>query len=87
MGINHRDFFRILPKALGTEDYERMGDRVRLENGDKNLDISLGPEGRRTIALLSLPVTRVTLQFTNYGEAELADAMARFDLYYRRGGG
>ena len=87
MGINHRDFFRILPKALGTEDYERTGNRIRLENGDKILEISLGPEGKRTIALMTLPVTRVNVRFTNYGEADLADALARFDLYFRRGGG
>lgn len=87
MGINHRDFFRILPKALGTADYVRTGDRVRLESGGKCLDISLGAEGKRSIALMTLPVTMVNLQFTNYGEAELNDAMARFDLYFRRGGG
>ena len=58
-----------------------------LEGGGKRLEISLGPEGKRTIALLALPVTVVTLRFTGYGEAELEEAMARFDLYFRRGGG
>ena len=87
MGINHRDFFRILPQALGTTDYARTGNRIRMESGKKRLEISLGPEGKRTIALMSLPVTMVNLRFTNYGEAELDDAMARFDLYFRRGGG
>ena len=87
MGINHRDFFRILPKALGTTDYERTGNKIRMESGNKRLEISLGPEGKRTIALMSLPVTMVNLKFTNYGKAELDDAMARFDLYFRRGGG
>ena len=87
MGINHRDFFRILPTALGTTDYERMGTRIRMENGEKCLEISLGPEGKRTIALMTLPVTMVNLRFTNYGETELTRAMARFDLYFRRGGG
>ncbi len=87
MGIDHADFFRILPQALGTTDYERSASRVVLESGGKRLEITLGPEGKRTIALLSLPVTMVTLSFTNYGEAELAGAMERFDFYFRRGGG
>jgi hypothetical protein len=87
MGINHRDFFRILPTALGTTEYERTGTRIRMENGDQCLEISLGPEGKRTIALMTLPMTQVTLRFTNYGETELTRALARFDLYFRRGGG
>ena len=87
MGINHRDFFRILPKALGTEDYSSSAHGAVLETGGKRLEITLGPEGTRSIALMTLPVTMVNLKFTNYGEAELADAMARFDLYFRRGGG
>lgn len=87
MGINRADFFRILPTALDTTDYQRSADGAVLENGGKRLEISLGPEGKRTIALLSLPVTMVTLAFENYGAEELTSAMARFDLYFRRGGG
>ncbi len=87
MGINHADFFRILPTALDTTDYQRSATGAVLENGDKRLEISLGPEGKRTIALLSLPVTMVTLRFENYGADELTSAMERFNLYYRRGGG
>lgn len=87
MGVNRADFFRILPTALDTTDYQRSADGAVLENGGKRLEISLGPEGKRTIALLSLPVTMVTLSFSNYDEAEIATAMTRFDLYFRRGGG
>ena len=87
MGINHADFFRILPRALGTDDYAKTGNGAVLEGGGKRLEISLGPEGKRTIALLALPITMVTMRFTGYGEAELAETMKRFDLYFRRGGG
>ena len=87
MGIDHADFFRILPQALGTDDYEVTGTSVVMRDGDKRFDISLGAEGKRTIALLNLPVTIVTIRLVNYDEAELASALKRFDLYYRRGGG
>ena len=87
MGINHADFFRILPRALGADDYAKTGNGAVLEGGGKRLEVSLGPEGKRTIALLALPVTMVTMRFTGYGEAELAETMKRFDLYFRRGGG
>jgi hypothetical protein len=87
MGIDHADFFRILPQALGTDDCEVTGTNVVMRDGDKRFEISLGPEGKRTIALLNLPVTMVTIRLINYGEADLASALERFDLYYRRGGG
>jgi hypothetical protein len=87
MGINHRDFFRILPQALETEDYQVTGTEIVMGDGDKRLEISLGPEKVRTIALMKLPVTMVTLRLVNYGDDDRKATLARFDLYYRRGGG
>ncbi len=87
MGIGHRDFFRILPKALGSGDYEIAGNRIRFGDAARYLEIELSPEGERRIALLTLPVTQVSLVFHGYGEAEIAKALDRFDLYFRRGGG
>lgn len=87
MGVSHADFFRIIPRALGTTDYSRSVTGIVLEDGDKRLEITIGPEGKRTIALLSLPVTTVTLTFSNYNQAELTSALDRFNLYFRRGGG
>ncbi|MFQ5784442.1 MAG: hypothetical protein ACE5H8_06425 [Alphaproteobacteria bacterium] len=87
MGISHADFFRILPKALGASDYRIEGDRIRLGDADRHLDITLAAEGVRRIASITLPVTRVTLAFHGYAPAEVAATLERFDLYYRRGGG
>ncbi len=87
MGIGHKDFFRILPRALGSNDYSVDGSRIRFGDETRHLQIELSPEGSRTIALLTLPVTHVTLVFHGYSEADSKAALHRFDLYYRRGGG
>ena len=42
-----------------------------MESGNKRLEISLGPEGKRTIALMSLPVTMVNLKFTTTARPNL----------------
>lgn len=87
MGISHREFFRILPKALGSSDYKGAGNRIRFGNAARYLEIEVSPEGERRIASVRLPVTRVSLVFHGYGAAEIAEALDRFDVHFRRGGG
>lgn len=87
MWISHDDFFRILPKALGAEGHRVEGNRVIAGNGDRRLEITLSEESQRRIALLTLPVTHVRLDFIGYGGDEAAAALARFDRSFQRGGG
>ncbi len=85
MAISHRDFFRILPRALGTEDYRVEGSTIRYENGGQRLEITLSAESERRIALVAIPVTRVRLAFFGYDEPQAA--LTRFERYFQRGGG
>ena len=88
MGITHAEFFRVIGRALDGRPHRVEGTRVRLAEGDgRRLDITLAAEGERRIAGLALPVTRVRLAFTGYGETEAADLLARFDRWFQRGGG
>jgi hypothetical protein len=87
MTISHRDFFRVLPGALETDDFCIEGDTVTSGDGGRRLTIVLAPEAERRIALLKLPVTRVSLEFAGYEAAAVADAVARFDRAFQRGGG
>jgi len=87
MSISHADFLRLLPRALGTEDFSLEGNRIRLDRPGRRLEITLGPEGERRIARLTLPVTRVRLVFSGYGAEEARAALCRFDRAYQRGGG
>ena len=87
MGLTHAEFFRTLPAAMGGQDYVVAGSRVSVENGDRRLTISLDPEGERRIALLRLPVTRVTFEFSGYTQQDIDAFMQRFERRFQRGGG
>lgn len=87
MGITHADFFRLLPVALGTEDYAVTPTSATAEAGSKSVRIDLGPEGTRQIALLALPQTTVTIALDGYDDEEAEAFMVRFDRAYQRGGG
>ncbi len=87
MGLSHRDFFRTVASALGTEEFESTNTGVRLTTDERVLEINLGPERERRIALMVVPITQVTLRFTNYTEADVQTAVKRFDMRFKRGGG
>ncbi len=87
MAVTHSDFFRTLPRALGTSAYRKIGAKVTHTEGDKRLEITLGPERTRRIAQLSVPATDVTLEFSGYTDAEAAAALKLFDRMFQKGGG
>ena len=87
MGLTHREFFRILPAALGRTPYTVQGHDVIITEGTRRLVITLSPEGRRRIAALSLPTTQVRFTFSGYSPQGIKQFMARFDRAFQRGGG
>ena len=87
MAVTHRDFFRTLPQALGTKAYRKIGAKVTRIDGDKRLEITLGPERTRKIAQLSVPATDVRLEFSGYTDAEAEAALKLFDKMFQKGGG
>jgi len=87
MGLDHAEFHRTIANALGTDAFERRDDGVTLTEAGRRLEVTLGPEGERKIALLRIPVTRVTLTFSGYSEDEIDAAVKRFDMTFKKGGG
>lgn len=87
MALTHADFFRIIAGALGTGDFEKKPDGVILEDGDKRLEVTLGPERSRRIAMMEIPACDVTLVFSGYGEEERAAALKLFERMFQKGGG
>ncbi len=90
MGINRRDFFRILPTSIGDSNYHVDSDRITVEPiAEKgSLTIVLGAEGeRRLTAIMVLPCMRIDFSFSGITRAEVDRFMENFDIYYRRGGG
>jgi len=87
MALTHADFFRIIARALGTGDFDKKPDGVVLEDGDRRLEVSLGPERSRRIAMMEIPACDVTLVFSGYGEEERAAALDLFWRMFQKGGG
>jgi hypothetical protein len=87
MGLSHKEFFRTIASALETDDFERSVSGVVLEDGGRRLEIVLGPQTERRIALLAIPSTLVTLSFSGYAKDEIDYAITMFDRAFKRGGG
>ncbi len=87
MALTHADFFRVIARALGSDDFEKKPDGVVLQDGDKRLNITLGPERVRKIALMEIPACDVTLVCSGYGEQERTAALDLFDRMFQKGGG
>jgi hypothetical protein len=87
MSISRSEFFRTLPDALGTSSLVVTSDQVTLETPGRRLAVLFREEPPHRIASLTLPFAHVELCFEGYDEREMAAAVDRFDLYFRRGGG
>lgn len=88
MGITKREFLRLLPRALDSEAYDVSGSKIRYAMADtKILEIALGPESVRQIALMRMPTMPVTLTFSGFSDTERETLMQRFERAYQRGGG
>lgn len=87
MGLSHREFFRTIVSALGTDKFEKWDTRILLTTRDQTIEITLGVEGERRIALMVVPRTMVTLTFTSYTQAQADTVLKRFDMMFKRGGG
>jgi hypothetical protein len=88
MGITESEFLRLLPRALDSEVYDVSGSHIRYVMAEmKILDITLGPESVRQIALMRMPTMPVTLTFSGFSDSERETLMQRFERAYQRGGG
>lgn len=91
MGCSVDDLLRWLPLATG-DFYARtslkIDGHILIPRENPLLEISGSIRPARTIALLEIPVLELNLQFSGSLSAfECQEAISRFDLYTRRGGG
>lgn len=87
MGITHAEFLRLLPRALGTDDFRVSANSIEAVLSTGNVRIELGPEGERRIALMRMPMTSVKITLDRISEPDVDAFLARFDRAYQRGGG
>ena len=87
MGSSHAEFFRILPNALGDNQYIQKQSSIDVSIPPGKVLITLGAEQCRNIANIRIPHTEVSLAFSNLEQRQIDDFIERFDRYYHRGGG
>lgn len=87
MGLTDADFYRILPKAMGKHPHRIEGRVVHATVHEGTVEIVLGPQQVRRIALLQLPFSDVSFTFRGVTLEQQQRFKQHFDLYFQRGGG
>ncbi len=88
MGLDHREFFRLLPAAVEKCAWRVEDERVIIEDGGRRIDIELDESVTRSVGpTLKMPMTVVRLRFSGYRRSEAEAFLERFRRHYQRGGG
>ncbi len=92
MGCSAEDLMRWLPNALGELHQSTsvvIDDKTHYDVPGAGLLIAAHTKPTHRIALLKIPVLEVNFSFamSAFNAAQVAQVMAKFDLYTRRGGG
>ncbi len=87
MTTTRADFLRLLPAAVNHVAFSEEGDAFVHCDGVRGWRIGLQPLPQLRIGVVRLDRHRVDFEFTGYSTAEIDAFMARFELYFRRGGG
>ena len=88
MGLSRAEFFRLLPAVFGGVAPPLAGDRLRVAETGRVLEIVVGPERERALGpTLRLPCLAVELVLCGYGPDEARRFVEHFDRQYQRAGG
>jgi len=87
MALGHGEFLRTLRPLLAGRCWRREGGRIRIAVPPGEVEIRLGPEGRRRLGSLVLPETEVTLVFEGLPGDRAEAFLEAFARAFRRGGG
>jgi len=81
------EFRRRLPAAVGNVPFVEENGSFAHREGDRSWRIGLEPLPQLQAGAMQLERHRVDFQFSGYSDREVEDFMARFEMYFRRGGG
>ena len=87
MSITHKDFFRLLPRAVNGAPVACDGNQAHIATEAGRVKITLAPERVRKLGLMEFPVTPVSIEFDGFNPADQTAFLSRFDLAYQKGGG
>jgi hypothetical protein len=81
------DFRRLLPAAVNHVAFVEEDGAFVHRDGERGWRIGLAPLPQLRLGLIRLERHKVDFDFTGYSPGETEDFMARFEMYFRRGGG
>ncbi len=87
MGCTREEFVRWLPGATRHATMRLHADKAVIQAGNVKVEISFTPAPPRKIALVAMPVLKVSFKFSGAGMSAYREFLAYFDLYTKRGGG
>jgi hypothetical protein len=87
MGCTREEFLRWLPGATRHAPMQMHADKAVVRAGAVTVEIAFTQAPPRRIALVSMPVLKVSFRFSGAEASAYRDFMAYFDLYTKRGGG
>ena len=87
MTITRADFRRLLPAAVDNAAFVEEDKAYSYNEGGRGWRIGFEPLPQLRLGLIRLERHRVDFTFTGYSAAEIEEFMARFERYFRRGGG
>ena len=87
LGYSYQEFFRVLPSAIDNQPYIYQDRTIHFDYQSGSICIELSDERLRSIGSIRLPYINVTFRFHNVDERQRQIFIARFDLYFHRGGG
>ncbi len=85
MGYTHADFFRLLPRAMGTTPYAIDNNVITAQLPTGSVTITLEKERERRMALVVIPCTTVTFDYTDITDEERRNFIDYFDLRFMKG--
>ena len=87
MTTTRADFLRLLPAAVNHVPFVDEGDAFVHRKGARGWRIGFHLLPQLRIGRVRLERHRVEFSFADYSAAEIENFIARFELYFRRGGG
>ena len=87
MTLTRAEFLRLLPAAVGGDAFVEEVDAFIYRDRNRYWRIGFSALPELRIGIIKLTRHRVEFEFEGYAEDEIDAFMARFELYFRRGGG
>ncbi|MFA5912039.1 MAG: hypothetical protein WC830_00630 [Burkholderiales bacterium] len=87
MTITRADFRRLLPAAVNQVHFIEEKDAFVHSERGRGWRIGIEPLPQLRLGLIRLERHRLSVEFAGYADEEIRNFMARFEMYFRRGGG